>query len=82
MRGPDVCIFLHHIEKIFIDYLGIRQYIYRPLKMKCDDGGCDISGTYFETDGKTICKECYDKVQNNKMYRVFHMNGMNFKEVL
>ena len=33
--------------------------------MKCDDGGCDISGTYFETDGKTICKECYDKVQNN-----------------
>ena len=51
--------------------------------MKCDDGGCDISGTYFETDGKTICKECYDKVWNNKMhYRVFHMNGMNFKEVL
>ena len=82
MRGPDVCIFLHHIEKIFIDYLGIRQYIYRPLKMKCDDCGNDISGTYFETDGKTICKECYDKVQNNKMYRVFHMNGMNFKEVL
>merc|ERR1711936_653370 len=25
------------------------------------DCGNDISGTYFETDGKTICKEDYDK---------------------
>ena len=67
-----VCIFLHHIEKIFIDYLGIRQYIYRPLKMKCDDCGNDISGTYFETDGKTICKEDYDKV---KIISIFKKNN-------
>ena len=30
--------------------------------MKCDDCGLDISGTYFETGGKTICKKDYEEV--------------------
>ena len=30
--------------------------------MKCDECGKDISGTYFETEGKIICKEDYDEV--------------------
>ena len=31
-------------------------------KMKCDDCGSTISGSFFETDGKTICKKDYEDV--------------------
>merc|ERR1711894_639675 len=31
-------------------------------KMKCDECGSDISGSYFETDGKTICKKDYEEI--------------------
>ena len=33
--------------------------------MKCDDCKQDISGTYFEVDGKTICGKDYDEVRGH-----------------
>ena len=41
--------------------------------MKCDECGNDISGTYFETDEKIICKKDYDEVHN------FQKNRFEFK---
>ena len=32
--------------------------------MKCDECGNAISGSYFETDGKTVCKKDYEEVSN------------------
>merc|ERR1711997_294977 len=35
-------------------------------KMKCDECGSDISGSYFETGGKTVCKKDYEEKYQKK----------------
>ena len=32
--------------------------------MKCDECESIISGSYYETDGKTVCKKDYEEVNN------------------
>ena len=42
--------------------------------MKCDDCGSTISGSFYETDGKTICKKDYEDVSNlhSKSYQYLY----------
>ena len=42
--------------------------------MKCDDCGSTISGSFYETDGKTICKKDYEDVSDlhSKSYQYFY----------
>ena len=35
-------------------------------KMKCDDCGSDIEGTYFQQEGRNICEKDYEKASETR----------------
>ncbi len=67
LYNPNICINCHENNKFFVLYKASDYpHVYRG-SFKCKYCDCELIGAEFCDNDKTVCKECFDKIEPSKL---------------